>query len=127
MNDRLVERDFTAFVEARGGALFRTALGLTGDRQQAEDLLQTVLARAFLRWRHIGDGRPEAYLRKALYRQSVSHWRQRSRRREIVTETLPDRGGRDDTATVDLRLALVAALRQLGAKQRAVIVLRHLE
>ena len=47
--DRDVERDFTAFVESRTPQLFRTAMGLTGNRQQAEDLLQTVLARAYRR------------------------------------------------------------------------------
>jgi RNA polymerase sigma-70 factor (sigma-E family) len=121
------EEDFTAFVRARGAALFRMALALAEDRQHAEDLLQTALARAFLRWRHISDGHAEAYVRKALYRQGVNHWRRRSRGREVVVDSLPETPDRDEMAAVDLRLALTAALRRLGPKQRAVIMLRHLE
>jgi len=120
------EEDFTAFVRARGAALFRMALALADDRQHAEDLLQTALARAFLRWRHIGEGHAEAYVRKTLYRQGVNHWR-RPRRREVVVDTLPETAGGDETAAVDLRLALAAALRRLGPKQRTVVMLRHLE
>ena len=37
------------------------------------------------------------------------------------------RVGRDESARVDLRLSLQAALRQLAPKQRAVVVLRYLE
>ena len=125
--NRDLERDFTAFVETRTPTLFRTAMALTGDRQHAEDLLQTVLSRAFVRWRDIRDGQPEAYLRRAMYLQCVSRWRLRSYGRELTTDRLPDRGGADESARVDLRLSLQAALRRLAPKQRAVVVLRYLE
>ncbi|MFC7545056.1 SigE family RNA polymerase sigma factor [Plantactinospora sp. GCM10030261] len=120
-------RDFTAFVEARSHALFRTALALTGHRQQAEDLLQTVLARAYRNWGNVRHGHPEAYLRRALYREQVSWWRRPIRRREVVTDRLPDRAGTDLTDRVDLNLALRASLDRLAPKQRAVLVLRYLE
>jgi RNA polymerase sigma-70 factor (sigma-E family) len=125
--NRDLERDFTAFVESRAPHLFRTAMGLTGDRQHAEDLLQTVLARAFVRWREIRDGHPEAYLRRAMYLQCVSRWRLRSYGRELSTDQLPERSDCDESAAVDLRLALHKALRRLAPKQRAIVVLRYLE
>jgi RNA polymerase sigma-70 factor (sigma-E family) len=124
---RDLERDFTIFVESRTPRLFRTAMALTGDRQHAEDLLQTVLSRAYVRWKDVSGGEPEAYLRRAMYLQCVSKWRLRSYGREISTDTVPERGGDDESARVDLRLSLQAALRRLGPKQRAVIVLRYLE
>ena len=62
------QRDFTEFVEACAHSLFRTAMGLTGDRQQAEDLLQTVLANAARHWDRIRRAdQPAAYVRRALY------------------------------------------------------------
>lgn len=124
---RDLERDFTAFVEARTSSLFRTAMVLTGSREQAEDLLQTVLSRAFPKWRQIRDGNPQAYLRRAMYLQCVSRWRMRSYGREVISDRLPEHGGQDESAQVDLRLSLQGALRRLPPKQRAVIVLRYLE
>ena len=123
-----LEDDFTQFVEARTPALFRTALGLTGDRPAAEDLLQTVLAVAYLRWSDIRGGQPEAYLRRAMYLRSVSRWRLRSYGREFPTDAVPERANpEDETARVELRLAVRSALRTLGPKQRAIVVLRYLE
>ncbi|MFU8870421.1 SigE family RNA polymerase sigma factor [Micromonospora sp. SL4-19] len=121
------ERDFVSFVEARSHVLFRTALTLTGDRHQAEDLLQMVLAKALRRWKHI-HGSPEAYLRKAMYRQQVSWWRRAGHGRELSTDRIPDnRAVPDPTARLDLHLALQDSLRRLAPKHRAVLVLRYLE
>src|SRR5690606_3564000 len=121
------ERDFVSFVEARGHSLFRMALALTADRQQAEDLLQSVLVKAYRRWSRI-EGSPEAYLRAAMYRQRVTWWRRTLRGREVSTPHLPERPDtRDAPAQVDLRLALRAALQRLAPGYRAVLVLRYLE
>lgn len=122
-----LEREFSEFVEARSHALFRTALALTGHRQQAEDLLQTVLARGAQHWSRIRTGNPEGYLRTALYREQTSWWRSLRRRREVSAAELPETATADATATVDLHLALQQALAQLAPKHRAVLVLRYLE
>ena len=61
------EQEFSEFVAARGPALFRVALALTGSHHAAEDLLQSVLERTFARWRQIRIS-PEGYARTALYR-----------------------------------------------------------
>jgi RNA polymerase sigma-70 factor (sigma-E family) len=121
------ERDFVSFVEARSHRLFRIAMALTGHRQQAEDLLQTVLAKAVRHWGRI-QHHPEAYLRKAMYRQHVSWWRRGAHGREVSTDRLPERAAAGDaTARVDLSLALRTALRRLAPRYRAVLVLRYLE
>jgi hypothetical protein len=50
------------FVAVRGEALLRFALMLGGDRHVAEDLVQSVLARAYPRWSRIAAmQRPETY------------------------------------------------------------------
>lgn len=121
-----LERDFTTFVGVRTPALFRTAMALTGNRQ-AEDLLQSVLARVFVRWSDVRHGHPEAYVRRAMYLHCVSRWRRPAFRLERPTDRVPEHGHADDTARVDLRLALLSALGRLGPKQRAIVVLRYLE
>lgn len=121
------ERDFVSFVEARSYSLFRTAMALTGHRQQAEDLLQTVLTKAVRHWSRI-QGRPEAYLRTAMYRQQVSWWRRAGHTREVSSDWLADRAASGDAiAQVDLSLALQEALRQIHPRYRAVLVMRYLE
>ncbi|MGI5147251.1 SigE family RNA polymerase sigma factor [Plantactinospora sp. CA-294935] len=125
--DADLEREFSDFIAARSHALFRTALALTGRRQQAEDLLQTVLAKGARHWGRIRAGNPEAYLRTALYRQQTSWWRSLRWGREVSAELLPEAATADATATVDLNLALRQALTQLAPKHRAVLVLRYFE
>ncbi|MGW4639212.1 SigE family RNA polymerase sigma factor [Sphaerisporangium sp. NPDC004334] len=120
------ERRFREFVSARSPALMRLGFLLTGgDQHAAEDLLQTVLARAAARWSRIDD--PEPYVRRAMYRQQVSWWRGASRRRETVVADLPEQAGRDDTHLADTKLILRRALARLTARQRAVLVLRYFE
>ncbi|MEU1838633.1 SigE family RNA polymerase sigma factor [Micromonospora chersina] len=117
---------FHEFVVQRSPALSRTAYLLTGDHQHAEDLLQSALARTYRHWRRIRDGDPEAYVRRVMYHQQVSWWRRR-RVAERLDATPVERGGGDHTENTALRLSVVAALRLLTARQRAVVVLRYYE
>jgi len=119
--------DFDEFVRGRSAALLRSAYLLTTDRQEAEDLLQDVLERLYLKWRRI-DGEPEAYARRILTNQAINRWRRRSRR---VRETpLYEQSGEpvDDHAdAVAVRGAVLPALRALPVRQRAAVVLRYLD
>lgn len=125
--DAEAEREFREFVAARSAALFRSAYLLTGQREQAEDLLQTVLAKVARRWRQI-KLQPEAYSRRALYNEQVSRWRLGSWGRETVRDRLPEPAAPGDhAAATDLRLTLAVALRRLTARQRAVLILRYAE
>ena len=123
--DPVAEGEFRKWAAARQGVLFRTALLLTGHRQDAEDLLQTALVKVALHWGRVTrTGSPDGYARKIMYNQLVS-WRRLARtRREYATATPPDIAGRDPAADSMLRLALGQALRRLTPRQRAVIVLR---
>ncbi|MFE9958562.1 SigE family RNA polymerase sigma factor [Micromonospora sp. NPDC005299] len=117
---------FHEFVVQRSPALSRTAYLLTGDHQHAEDLLQSALARTYRHWRRIRDGDPEAYVRRVMYHQQVSWWRRR-RIAERLDATPVERGAGDHSEDTALRLSVVAALRRLTARQRAVVVLRYYE
>ena len=70
------EDDFTAYVAARTPALSRTAYLLTDDAHLAQDLVQAALFKAAKAWHRIDDD-PEPYVRRILYTQNVSWWRQR--------------------------------------------------
>ncbi|MFI1014639.1 SigE family RNA polymerase sigma factor [Streptomyces sp. NPDC020965] len=119
--------DFEAFVAARGGRLLRMAWLLTGDAHLAEDLLQTVLAKVWPKWRKIAMDHPEAYIRKAMVHTHASWWRRRWRG-EVPHGELPDTvAGWDAYGNVDLEQSLAAAVRALPVRQRAVVVLRFFE
>jgi RNA polymerase sigma-70 factor (sigma-E family) len=120
------DQEFTAFVADRARALLRSAYALTGDQHAAEDLVQTALAKAYLRWPRLSDD-PEQYVRKIIYHDFVSTWRQRRRRAEVVLAEPPERWAQDDLHGSELRLVLGEVLETLPPRQRAVIVLRYLE
>jgi RNA polymerase sigma-70 factor (sigma-E family) len=120
------QRDFDAYVRARSHRLFRTAMALTGHRHDAEDLVQTVLARSLRHWSTIRRD-PDGYVLRAMYRQRASWWRRPGRRREVLGVQPPEAAVPDTVAGVDNRLTLAEALRRLPPRQRAVLVLTYLE
>ncbi|WP_406257161.1 SigE family RNA polymerase sigma factor [Streptomyces nigra] len=126
--DAEVEDGFREFVASRSSALLKTAVLLSGgDRHAAEDLLQNALIKAAGRWQRIDE--PEAYVRQILYRQQISRWRLKWRRRELTVAEPPEHGsGPDDTsAAAELRLLMRGALARLTPRQRTVLVLRYFE
>ncbi len=89
--DAEAQESFREFVAGRSTALLRTAVLLSGgDRHAAEDLLQNALVKAAGRWQRIDE--PEAYVRQILYRQQISRWRLKWRRREVTVAEPPEAG-----------------------------------
>ncbi|MFF3611241.1 SigE family RNA polymerase sigma factor [Streptomyces sp. NPDC002580] len=125
------QESFQEFVANRSSALLKTAVLLSGgDRHAGEDLLQSALIKAVGRWHRIDE--PEAYVRQILYRQQVSRWRLKWRRRELSVAVTPEAGsgrapGADATSAAELRLVMRGALARLTARQRTVLVLRYFE
>lgn len=121
MADRYDE--FDAFVAASGPRLLRAAQLLTGDRHRAEDLLQDVLARTYVRWSRL-DGAPEAYVRRGLLNGQRSWWRSRAST-EVVSAAVPDRPGSGDLSTdAVVQDAVLRAMASLTRRERSVVVLR---
>lgn len=120
---------FTTFVRERSTALLRTAYLLTGDRADAEDLLQEALVALARHWRRVArEGNPEAYVRTALHTRAIDGWRRRSVRPRVVgepSEHTPLEG--DAYSEAAARLTLADALARLTPRQRAVLVLRFYE
>jgi RNA polymerase sigma-70 factor (sigma-E family) len=116
--------EFEQFVAARGPALLRTARLLTGSHHEAEDLVQTVLARMLVHWNKVGDEFPEAYARRALVNASMN-LRQRFHARRSMSDVVPDSGVPDVSDQQASRDAMWRSLQELPRKQRAVLVLRY--
>lgn len=128
MDRQARDAQFDDFVAARSRALLGTAYLLTGDRQRAEDLLQTALLKTYLAWGRLRETRAvEAYVRRTLVTTYIS-WSRRKWRSEIATGSLPDRPADDDpTSAVDGRAEVWPHLRALPPRQRAALVLRYFE
>ncbi|MCX5525132.1 SigE family RNA polymerase sigma factor [Streptomyces bobili] len=122
---------FTSYVSARQPVLLRTARSLTANPSDAEDLLQTALAKTYVAWERIEDHRAlDGYVRRALLNTRTSQWRKR-KVDEFACEELPEpepQPGHDDPAERQaLRDAMWRAIMKLPARQRAMVVLRYYE
>jgi RNA polymerase sigma-70 factor (sigma-E family) len=125
---RELDEEFRDFVVSRGPALLRTAYLLTGDQQLSEDLVQISLEKALRHWSRIKvAAATEGYVRRIMYRESVSIWRQRGVREVSMADVPEQRGPEEPAESVEDRLVMRAALMQLGARQRTVLVLRFFE
>lgn len=121
------DADFEEFVRAQSTRLLRFAELLCGDRHHAEDLVQYALMRSYPKWHRI-DTDPLAYVRRAVANRFVSQRRRRwwrERPSDPVEAGWDTRSVADFAPGVDARAAVLAALRALTARERAVIVLRY--
>ena len=118
---------FRDYVTARSRSLLRTAYLLTGNRADAEDLVQSALAKTYLAWDRIEDRKAlDGYVRRAMVNTHISWWRRR-RVEEYPTDEIPDRAVADHSGTSDLQDALRRAVDRLPQRMRAAVVLRYFE
>ena len=124
------DEEFDGFMRGRWPAMVRLAYALTGDVGHAEDLAQTAFARAYASWGRVRQaGDPDAYVRRIVINEHRSRFRKR-RVTEVLHGDLADNvggppQGLGEQQALDDRQALLAALRSLGPRQRAVVVLRY--
>ncbi len=125
MSDPPVELDFDAFYVASRRRLLGQLALMTGDADQAQDVVQEAFVRAWQHWDRLRTlDNPEAWVRTVAWRLAVSRWR-RSRRavrlypRVAVAEASPPQG-------TDEELDVRAALGRLPEGQRLVLVLHEL-
>lgn len=122
------DAEFTAYLAARQPALLRTAYLLTGDRHQAEDVLQTSLAKLYLAWDKVRDrGAIDGYVRRIMVNENNSVWRRGWKRREHATDSVPEAAPHRDAYDEGVGDALWQVVQTLPRKARAVVVLRYYE
>jgi RNA polymerase sigma-70 factor (sigma-E family) len=118
------DEEFDSFMRGRWPTMVRLAYALTGDAGHAEDVTQAAFARAYASWgrvRRAGD--PDAYVRRIV----INEHRSRFRKHRVAEELRGDLGetlGGEQQGPEE-RQALLDALRALGPRQRAVVVLRY--
>jgi len=121
------DAEFSSYMNARQASLLRTAYLLTGDRHTAEDLVQTAFAKLYLAWDKVLDqGSIDGYVRRILVNEHNSLWRRAWKRRELASETLPDRPHHDEY-DAGAGHELWELVQTLPKKARAVVVLRYYE
>ena len=121
-------------VAERGRALFGYAYVLTGNRPEAEDLLQDALVRAFRSGRSATSvDAAHVYVKKAIASAFVDSGRRASVRPQHSDESIEEllgaraAGVADATLASDAALDLHAAILTLGVRERTCVVLRYME
>jgi RNA polymerase sigma-70 factor (sigma-E family) len=117
---------FGEYVRARSQALLRAAQAMTGNRADAEDLLQATLVKAYQSWDRIDDPAAlDTYVRRVMVNTHISGWRRR-RVDEYPTDELPDAPtGEDPTGESDLHDVVQRAIDRLPRQMRAAVMLRY--
>lgn len=121
---------FEDWVSGRVTSLLRFAWLVTGSQQEAEDALQTALAKACSDWQRIG-GRDEveAYVRRMIANAHISAWRRFGRWQSPSAEVRqpdPAEIAGADAAVVERDLVW-RVCSALPRQQRAAVVLRYYE
>jgi RNA polymerase sigma-70 factor, ECF subfamily len=114
-------RTFEDFFGTEHARLCGALCLVTGDRHEAEEIMQDAFLRLWERWEQVrGLDDPSAYL----FRTAMNVFRNRYRRAALsVRRTLSLAPSEDAFATVEDRDVVVRALRDLTPDQRAAVVL----
>jgi RNA polymerase sigma factor (sigma-70 family) len=115
---------FEAFFEAEHGRLLRALYLVTGNAEEAEELMQDAFVAVWERWDRVAAmEEPTGYL----YRTAMNRYRSRLRRATRATRRVVGAAeGGDAFAAADERDAVARALARLPGRQRAAIVLTEL-
>lgn len=121
------DAEFRDYVATRNAPLLRMAALLTGNRADAEDLVQAALAKTYLNWHRIQDRAAlDGYVHRAMVNTHISWWRRR-RLEEFPTDDIPEQAVDDCSGDSELQDAVRRALDRLPRRMRAAVVLRYFE
>ena len=111
---------FEDFYLATYRRLFTALCLVTGNRDEAQEVMQDAYLRMFERWDRLGSlADPQAYL----FRVAMNIFRNRYRRARLAMQRTLSLRPSDDLAMVETRDEVVRLLRTLAPRERAAIVL----
>ena len=114
---------FEGFFDTESPVLFRRLCLLTGNRSEAEDVMQDAFLRLWERWDRVAAMEdPTGYL----YRTAMNVFRSRYRRARLAARRAAGLAPRDEYAEADARRTVTRALGTLTPRQRAAVVLTDL-
>ena len=122
--DSARDADVLQLFHAHADAVYRLARLMLGRADVAEDVVQDTFLKLL---RHVGDGRPLPNARGWLLTVAAHACRDRQRAARRWLPWLPERDvrvARERTDAHDAAQPLIAALKQLATRDRALIVLR---
>ena len=128
--ERIQANDMSALGELfaeHGDIVYRTALGLTGTRADAEDVTQELFVRlpgAVRGFTGTAANFP-AWIRRVAVRQALMHLRGGRRRREVSVDGVASLMAKSDQALE--RMSIDAALERLSVEHRTVFLLKEVE
>lgn len=118
------QRDFDEFYVGTRLGLLRQLTVMTGDAEQAADVLQEAYARAWQRWRHVSMlDEPAAWVRVVAWRLAVSQHRHTVAGRDRVRRFFGTADAVEQPPPSDEVMDIRAALRRLSAEHRRTLVL----
>jgi RNA polymerase sigma-70 factor, ECF subfamily len=119
-----VARSFESFYEAESRTLFRRLWLVTGNRAEAEEIMQDAFLKLWEHWDRTQDvDDPTAYL----YRTAMNVFRRRYQRAMMAARRVVGAGPAvDEFAIADDRHVARKALAQLSPRQRAALVLTEM-
>lgn len=121
------EAEFREFATSAMPRLRRVAIGISRDPHGADDLVQTTMEKLYVVWPRVARaGSPYAYARTTLVRTLLAERRRLSWGREVIADDV-DAASADPAEATEARIVVTDALARLTARQRACVVLRHLE
>ena len=116
------EEDFERLCRDEYQGVVRTSYLITGDVEEATDIAQEALTRAYARWGTVSEmERPAAWLQRVAANLALS-WRRRQRYQRRAEVDVEERA---DAVAPESDIELMDALRFLSPAQRAVLVLRY--
>ena len=115
------ERELEEYFAARAAGMRRTAYVVVRDWHVAEDMVQATFVQLYVHWPRIRQETVDAFARRALVNQCLSHLRKH--RKERLAADVPDVA----VSAAEAPLDLVEALSLLPDRQRAIVALRFLD
>lgn len=116
---------FVALVQREHRGLTAASVLIIGDRAQAEEIVQDVLERTYVRWSKVsGLDRPGAWVRRAVINQSISAARRSGNERRAVARLRRGRSTlqEEPAASVD---EIWSAVRELPSDQCTAVALHY--
>lgn len=123
----MVELSFEGFVRERSSALLRFARLLTGNPDDAADLVQEALTNLFPRWERVAaTGDPEPYVKRSIVNSRNTGWR-RHRERPAGDPSELDGAAADPAEAWTDGEVFGRLFATLPPRQRAALILRFYE
>lgn len=126
-----LDREFEQLVASSGALAFRVAYAVLRQREDAEDVAQEALARAYRNLSRLRDrDRFRSWLVRVCWRLALDHRRagkRRERREQAAADPPPEPSAEEVAATNEFRTRLWRAIDALPEKLRVVVVLAGIE